>query len=49
MDINLCPPADLLLVQMDINLCPSAGKSVDETDLNLCVPIELLFEHMEIN
>ena len=49
MNINLCPPAELLLVQMGINLCPPAGLLADQTDINLCLPTELLVEHMYIN
>ena len=44
MDINLCPPEKLLLVQMDINLCPPDKLVVVQMDINLCLPAGLLLD-----
>ena len=49
MDINLCPPSELLLDQMDINSCHPSQLLLDQMDINLCPSIELLVEHVDIN
>ena len=49
MDINLCPPVEVLVEQMDINSCPPDKHLLDQTDIHLCPSDKLLLVKMDIN